>query len=65
MSEWQLIETAPRDGTEILIFGPGQMSVARWANTHLRGGWAVYTDHGWYGFESYATHWMPLPEPPK
>lgn len=72
MSDWQPIETAPRDGTEILVFGkwdgevndftpiPADAGVARWTG----GAWcAVWTDC--YSVTCNATHWMPLPPPPK
>ena len=70
MSDWQPIETAPKDGTRILVCGMtyGEVSgeveeksieVSAWRN----GGWFLL----WAGdFERWwvlATHWMPLPQP--
>ncbi len=66
MSDWYPIETAPKDGTEIIYSGKYEgaawVSVGRW------------TDQGWYdinidssdhyGHAEYPTHWMPLPQPP-
>src|SRR5687767_272462 len=64
--KWQPIETAPKDGKEILIgwfgyfepsmhvaFWHGRLSC--WCQTHQ----AFTTDKNWQ-----PTHWMPLPEPP-
>lgn len=78
MSEWQPIETAPKDGTPILTFGiwageiagrddrPG-IYVAAWRY----GGRSDYDGFHWsceatdaYAAWVKATHWMPLPEPP-
>ena len=58
MSEWQPIETAPKDGREILGWF-GSASVIRW---HI-GTESFWTD----GFMRLRepTHWMPLPEPPE
>lgn len=64
MSEWQPIETAPKDGTRVLLF---------------RRGWAESVSVGWWGglWETWnvaggitsefvhPTHWMPIPEPPE
>ena len=62
MSEWQPIETAPQDGTQILVFGHDTFAVAEFRN----GEWRDMGDIGWGGFyaEVMPTHWMPLPEPP-
>lgn len=78
MSEWQPIETAPKDGTEILLlfteppFGAGDTNIAVgfWSNTTSV--WDEETP--WFAseadskpltaFGAKATHWMPLPPPP-
>jgi hypothetical protein len=60
MNEWNLIFTAPKDGTEIITFwweGTWPcMSIAHWDG--IQSGWY---DGEW---DIYPTHWMPLPEPP-
>jgi hypothetical protein len=69
MSDWQPIETAPKDGAWILLRGesgyvnrPYRAHVGRWV-TGRDGGWweesedAYFTDDG-----DEPTHWMPLPE---
>lgn len=67
MAEWQPIETAPKDGTRILVFvpdgrsdEPGQHLVSWYCNT-----WVITTDERDWTFVLEPTHWMPLPEPPK
>jgi len=72
MSDWQPIETAPRDGTDVLLWivhpnaewsddpvGDGYVchAVARWIN-HNGGGWT------WHGMCGTPTHWRSLPSPP-
>ena len=68
MTEWQPIETAPTndpasDPIIILLWLPGAQAIAFGR---------VYTKHdgnkksvaiGYHGFE--ASHWMPMPDPPK
>lgn len=68
--EWQPIETAPRDGTDVLLFVPWKgkdvMAVGWWAQAiggHwcLAGGVEIDTDIFDYADPTY---WMPLPDPP-
>jgi hypothetical protein len=66
----QPIETAPKDGSEILVYfqGIGWKSVM-WIEETFDGAWCV--DDGKHGplrvrgyLSGGATHWMPLPENP-
>jgi hypothetical protein len=81
MSEWKPIETAPKDGRDILLSNneerhyedrwvvAGSYEKRRYKNS--RGG--KLTKSGFYNQfldndddgPIYPTHWMPLPEPPK
>ncbi len=74
--KWQPIETAPQDGTPILLYYPER-------NCCIRGAWIEMTDGDWetgykrwmewqvddelyIGDEGYEpTHWMPLPPSPQ
>lgn len=63
---WQLIETAPKDGTSILGWFPTVDGAHRmwWNGRHLKAygsGWIYGNGSG----VELPTHWMPLPEPPK
>lgn len=73
--EWMPIETAPKDGTEVLVYfrQHGAKSVS-WSD---RDGcsdseWATWCvddhKHGPFPVRGYmkkdSTHWMPLPPPP-
>lgn len=67
---WLPIETAPKDETEILLYGRLH------GDEHMRSGfWGSEPDDGnWYDHEAAShslpalgfapTHWMPLPEAP-
>ena len=67
MSDWQLIETAPKDGTWILLYG------SLYVEPHARVGF--WSDDGpdWYDSEAAPrsltdfgwspTHWMPFLAP--
>ncbi len=68
--DWRPIDTAPKDGTEILVAHNGAVSAAFWVDTTtytdeevlVNGYWSVHvTTHC---DETRLTHWMPLPEPP-
>ena len=76
--EWQPIETAPKDGTWILVYGDGtddeaeqrKVAVAQYTNylngsTYDKFWWQfAWYDGGYYGRFDGPTHWMPLPEAP-
>lgn len=76
MSEWQPIETAPRDGSQILVYRPQahltndpQVKVCR-SVQHDKGCWEKTVPPGMDSTnftDGYCkpTHWMPLPQPPK
>lgn len=73
---WQPIETAPKDGTPVLLWWRDERDVEWWAC----GSWRQFGDgsRGWCGESFHAseekswtrllgqhpTHWMPLPSPP-
>ncbi len=65
MTNWQPIETAPKDGKWVLITEDSGtwMEVARW----YKGSWCSYpfTIFGEAKDESPASHWTPLPDPPE
>jgi hypothetical protein len=57
-SAWLPIESAPKDGTEVLVWAAGcGFSVMRW----LSMGW---DDGDFHSGHRWPTHWMPLPAPP-
>lgn len=68
MSAWQPIDTAPRDGTELLLWGPCR----RFPD---EGCYRADANVGWWSAGSWitrtprevclATHWQPLPAPPE
>lgn len=78
-AQWQPIETAPKDGTHVLVgtfpAQPGQVTIAtaHWFDSRAYGaksggaGWALSVnfdgDHSDHGVQA-PTHWMPLPAPP-
>lgn len=57
---WQPIETAPKDGSRVLLFGKergfldARAFVGAWLNERWMGPQIV----------AIPTHWMPLPTPP-
>ena len=74
--EWQPIETAPRDGTDIIIAeirfknskaDYGEIDIGSWEED--RNGADEFGDSYFcwmsnYGRVEEPTHWMPLPPPP-
>jgi hypothetical protein len=63
--EWQPIETAPRDGTSVLLYLPGtRIRVGCWRDRGSDGpGWGNPTESGERSaILGSPTHWMPLPK---
>ena len=65
MSEWQPIETAPKDGTEVLLWDGG-VYLGHWLSKTWV--WVMAPrdaiDHRAHLDWCHPTRWMPLPEPP-
>lgn len=62
---WQPIETAPQDGTQILVVNAYTLfsfDVVHWERSGGVYGWS--THEGIRLLRAY-THWMPLPEAPR
>jgi len=64
-NKWMPIESAPRDGKIILIYGPDEnpysrIKIGRWSEI-LKSWVSTHYISGYYK----PTHWHPLPEPPK
>ena len=63
---WQPIETAPKDGTLVLLSGFGlPVWQGYWVGQvgrHAINGWTRFNS---VDMEWKPTHWMPLPEPPQ
>ena len=75
MSKWQPIETAPRDGTTVLLYPPtwksktcsmGKFNPDKYCQKP-KPYWNRDDDNGRVSDSRKAitTHWMPLPPPPK
>jgi hypothetical protein len=56
---WQPIETAPRDGTRVLLYFESRWTLGGTFND-LSNDWLIDGDH-----EEPPTHWMPLPPAPE
>jgi hypothetical protein len=78
MHEWKPIETAPKDGTAVLLYGPdlptpvvATLKMHELVRSYPSKGFGRSVTFKWHdtvrGFEVYPppTHWMPLPSPPK
>lgn len=58
MSNWQPIETAPKDGTEILAGDYDAMEIVNWDEVE-----GIWKDRN--GDYFWPAYWQPLPEPPE
>jgi hypothetical protein len=73
MGQWQPIETAPKDGTKILICGnnfEGVLIGYWWDHQTISNGKVTYSHQRWAShfiglLEPDPKFWMPLPIPPK
>lgn len=67
MSEWQPIETAPKDGTVVDIWAYGhRLPDVQFCGDDTTPGWYFVYDYSELAaFDGDATHWMPLPDPPE
>jgi hypothetical protein len=78
MADWMPIETAPKDGTRILVVnkdeGADSIEITEWYSlghdVYRERPDGLYERHhetyaeGWNGNGHRATHWQPLPPPP-
>lgn len=76
MSEWKPIDTAPKDGTTVLLstldIDAAQYVIAAFfeGSADFGGspddgpGWYLYPTNGNHQVIGEPTHWMPLPQPP-
>ena len=61
--EWQPIETAPKDGTQILVYEPEEKYTPIYVVVYDNGKWIEASGEQYANWKP--THWMPLPLPPK
>jgi hypothetical protein len=66
---WQPIETAPKDGTTILVWRWGRVALTKWDPDgyvkNKRPYWADFVMGKTRAQNTPPTHWMPLPDPPE
>jgi len=70
--EWQPIETAPKDGTSIILYEPNRkkVQIGKWDNDRWakkpRPYWAMVSGYSDKTYERMfpPTHWQPLPPSP-
>lgn len=60
--EWQLIETAPNDGSKFLGYDPKEGASSMYGFVGANG--TFYWDAISQCIEMHPTHWMPLPDAP-
>jgi hypothetical protein len=74
MSQWQPIETAPKDGTNIMVYCPrlGVCCPATWNDDKYAKKRRPYWTHWGQSIwgvslvrEDQPTRWMPMPQPPE
>lgn len=65
-NQWRPMETAPRDGKEVLVYVPHSGIISAWfyEETGLWPHDEPYNEFGEPCNVGYPTHWMPLPDYP-
>lgn len=69
MADWQPIETAPKDGADILVTMTHNDGLGGWITHMWVDSWSE--EYPWPEYErridllGHPTHWMALPAPPK
>lgn len=67
---WQPLETAPKDGTRLLLLSGPEIDVGYWSESvwcqtlATQGAWIIYENRS-DTVILYPTHWMPLPPWPE
>jgi len=71
MNNWQPIETAPKDGTRIILTDGEEMEICSWGSPYPvdfpeKKAWIFGRgdDYSNYNQFFFPTHWMPCPEIP-
>ena len=69
VQQWRPIETAPKDGTEIILSREARVTSGLWfdmgGDDEGAEGWSGWVSQdGGFSEEHPPTNWMPLPEPP-
>jgi hypothetical protein len=64
--EWRPIDTAPKDGTEIILGSPNFVTCGKWDNSGFFELNVEFWESEAFGppEQLNATHWMPLPHRP-
>jgi hypothetical protein len=62
--DWRPIETAPKDGTPVLLGWYVTWPKLEWVTESAAAGNADIARRGTGYLHGYATHWIPLPKPP-
>ena len=70
MTDWQPIETAPKDGTQIIgALRDGRVRPIEWnageGSEPKTGWWGAANLGEEYGDPLHVTHWMPFPKHPR
>ena len=70
MTDWQPIETAPKDGSKIILYRDSDVfALCSWGGEEISENGAFWIwwvpEPEWIAEIKNPTHWIPLPAPPK